>query len=39
MTGHWLLRRDQTTVERTWTRAVGAVTWLQSAYEVNPPAD
>ncbi|MEW2307957.1 hypothetical protein AB0918_04740 [Streptomyces sp. NPDC006864] len=39
MTGHWLLRQNQTAVERTWTRVVGAVTWLQSTYEANPPAD
>ncbi|MEW2067676.1 hypothetical protein [Streptomyces sp. NPDC007346] len=39
MTGHWLMRQNQTAVERTWTRVVGAVTWLKSTYEANPPGE
>ncbi|MFI7086969.1 hypothetical protein ACIBUR_25655 [Streptomyces anulatus] len=39
MTGHWLMRQNQTATDRTWTRVVGAVTWLKSTYEANPPAE
>ncbi|MFG2642485.1 hypothetical protein ACGFYP_16140 [Streptomyces sp. NPDC048370] len=34
---HWLMRKEQTARERTWTRAVDAVTWLRRVYEENPP--
>ncbi|MEU9115759.1 hypothetical protein AB0D04_29265 [Streptomyces sp. NPDC048483] len=39
MVGHWLLRRDQTAAERTWTRAVDAVSWLKGIYRENLPLD
>ncbi|KIF69788.1 hypothetical protein HY68_16295 [Streptomyces sp. AcH 505] len=37
MTGHWLMRRDQTAADRTWTTDGDAIGWLQATYEVNPP--
>ncbi|MFH9299087.1 hypothetical protein [Streptomyces sp. NPDC017520] len=36
MTGHWLMRQDQTAADGTWTHVVGAVTWLKSMYEAPP---
>ncbi|MBT2445043.1 hypothetical protein J7E93_34135 [Streptomyces sp. ISL-36] len=34
---HWLMRKDQTARERTWTSAAEAVAWLRRVYEENPP--
>lgn len=35
--GHWLMRRSQTAVDRTWTEAAEAVAWLEKTYAANPP--
>ncbi|MGW4201729.1 hypothetical protein [Streptomyces sp. NPDC004726] len=37
MTGHWLLRRTQTSPDRTWTDPVAALDWLTDHYAANPP--
>ncbi|MDT0446755.1 hypothetical protein [Streptomyces johnsoniae] len=37
MTGHWLLRREETAAERTWTDADLAVRWLNKLYVEYPP--
>ncbi|WP_234367534.1 MULTISPECIES: hypothetical protein [Streptomyces] len=37
MSGHWLLKRNQASVERTWTDASLAVDWMTKHYEDNPP--
>ncbi|PZG23590.1 hypothetical protein C1I95_02945 [Micromonospora craterilacus] len=35
-TGHWLLRRDQATAERTWTDVADAATWMRRVHQANP---
>lgn len=37
MTGHWLLKRSQTSASRTWTDVAEAVSWLMAQYDKNPP--
>ncbi|MDT0341582.1 hypothetical protein [Streptomyces litchfieldiae] len=37
--GHWLMRRDQTAADRTWTEVTGAVNWLRESYDANPPME
>ena len=37
MTGHALLRRNQTARERTWTAVQEAVDWLTKTYADRPP--
>ncbi|MFI6723684.1 hypothetical protein [Streptomyces atratus] len=37
MTGHWLLKQNQSTADRTWTDAGIALAWLTKRYEENPP--
>ncbi len=36
-TGHWLLRKNRASQERTWTSVDEAVTWLTKEYEEMPP--
>ncbi|MBA0053024.1 hypothetical protein E0L36_19740 [Streptomyces sp. AJS327] len=36
-TGHALLKRNQTTADRTWTVVCDAVDWLKKTCAVNPP--
>ncbi|WP_327031882.1 hypothetical protein [Micromonospora ureilytica] len=35
--GHYLLRRDQTARERTWTDVQDALNWLTDRYAQHPP--
>jgi hypothetical protein len=37
MTGHWLMRRAQTSADCTWTDVCRTVDWLRRRYEENPP--
>jgi hypothetical protein len=37
MTGHWLMKRNQTSADRTWTDVTDAVVWLTAQYDTNPP--
>lgn len=37
MTGHWLMRRAQTTAEHTWTDVAQAIDWLWRRYDQTPP--
>lgn len=36
-TGHWLMRRSQTTADRSWTDAADAVDWLTKTYGADQP--
>ncbi|MFI5803139.1 hypothetical protein [Streptomyces sp. NPDC051561] len=36
-TGHWLIRRNRASPERTWVVVEGAVAWLTEAYKATPP--
>ncbi|NJP35206.1 hypothetical protein [Micromonospora thermarum] len=36
-TGHYLLRRDQTKRQLTWTDVQGALDWLAATYAQQPP--
>ncbi|KUO12464.1 hypothetical protein [Streptomyces sp. DSM 15324] len=37
MSGHWLMKRNQASPERTWTDAATAVDWLTKHFLDNPP--
>jgi hypothetical protein len=37
MTGYWLLKRNQTSLDRTWTTPEAVMAWLTKQYEANPP--
>lgn len=37
MTGHWLLKRNQASVDRTWTDPAVALEWMTKHYLANPP--
>ncbi|MEU3049936.1 hypothetical protein ABZ705_26085 [Streptomyces sp. NPDC006984] len=37
MTGHWLLKKNQATADRTWTDVDPAMAWLTKHYEANLP--
>lgn len=37
LNAHYLLRRNQTTRERTWTDAQGPLAWLAETYAEQPP--
>ncbi|MFI5687934.1 hypothetical protein [Streptomyces sp. NPDC051636] len=37
MTGHWLMKKNQTTRVSTWTDAAEAVDWLKEHYTANQP--
>jgi hypothetical protein len=39
MTGHWLLRRNQVSADRTWTDVRDAITWLTYIWADKPPLD
>ncbi|GLY08195.1 hypothetical protein [Actinoplanes sp. NBRC 101535] len=36
-TGHWLLRRTQTTADQTWTDVDDVLAWLTKQYAAHPP--
>lgn len=37
MTGHWLLKRNQSAADCTWTNADVALAWLTKRYQESPP--
>lgn len=37
MTGHWLLKKRQTSQQCTWTDEKLAVAWLEQQYDLHPP--
>ncbi|MEU1015975.1 hypothetical protein [Streptomyces sp. NPDC005898] len=37
MTGHWLMKKNQVSVDLTWTDAGGALAWMRKQYEANRP--
>ncbi|MEU3841108.1 hypothetical protein AB0E88_13870 [Streptomyces sp. NPDC028635] len=39
MSGHWLLKRNQASLDRTWTDASPAVDWMTKHHEDNPPVE
>ncbi|MFD3910908.1 hypothetical protein [Streptomyces sp. NPDC058603] len=38
-TGHWLMRRSQTSADRAWTDLADAVNWLKRTYGANLPVE
>jgi hypothetical protein len=39
MSGHWLLKRNQASAERTWTDPTAALDWATKHYLDNPPTE
>ncbi|WP_406493054.1 hypothetical protein OG936_06120 [Streptomyces sp. NBC_00846] len=37
MTGHWLLKRNQSAADRTWSDTDVVLAWLTKHYQENPP--